>query len=171
MKPSDKEYDSKLNIQKTDINFDPISLLEKETTTNSNINDIRLASLKIRDYIQTSPNDTTKSTLIIPKIKFNNNNIVSINPWQELKVSSTPSYSKTKSIHINNVDNTYQHASSVLSSNDRAILTINKNHSVLWNRANNSGVWRKSYFMNRLQVPPRRQLLNTDQQQSTNCDV
>ena len=96
MKPSDKEYDSKLNIQKTDINFDPIYLLEKDTTTNSNINDIRLASLKIRDYIQTSDNDTTKSTLIIPKIKFNNNNIVSINPWQELKVSSTPSYSKTK---------------------------------------------------------------------------
>ena len=80
MKPLDKEYDSKLNIQKTDINFDPIYLLEKDTTTNSNINDIRLASLKIRDYILTSDNDTTKSTFIIPKIKFNNNNIVSINP-------------------------------------------------------------------------------------------
>ena len=45
MKPSDNEYDTKLSTNKTDINLDPIYLLEKETTTNSDINDIRLASL------------------------------------------------------------------------------------------------------------------------------
>ena len=48
MKPSDNEYDTKLNTNKIDTNLDPIYLPEKKTTTNSGINDIRLASLHIR---------------------------------------------------------------------------------------------------------------------------
>ena len=91
MKPSDSEYDTKLNTKKTDINLDPLYLPEKDTTTNSDINDIRLGSLEIRDYIQSSNDDRTTSTFVIPKIKSNNNNTISINPWQELTVSSTPS--------------------------------------------------------------------------------
>ena len=59
MKPSDKEYDTKLNTKKIDINLDLIYLPEKDTTTKSDINDIRLASLQIRDYIQTSDDNTT----------------------------------------------------------------------------------------------------------------
>ena len=75
MKSSDKEYNTKFNTKKIDINLDPIYLPEEDTTTNSDMNDIRVASLQIRDYIQTSDDDTTTSTLIISKIKFNNNNL------------------------------------------------------------------------------------------------
>ena len=109
MKPSDTEYDTKLNTKKTDINLDLIYLPEKYITINSNINDIRLASIQIREHIYTSDDNTTQSTLLIPTMKFNNNDTIYVNLWQELTVSSTPSYSKTKSIHINNVDNNYQH--------------------------------------------------------------
>ena len=130
-----------------------------------------MASLQRRDCIQTSDDDTTESTLLIPKVKSNNNNTISVNPWQELSVSSTPSYLKTKSIHINNVDNDYQHDSSVLPSNYDATSTTNNNNSFLWNRAKNAGVRTKSQFMNRLQAPPMRRLLNTNQQQPTNHDV
>ena len=50
MKPYDNEYDTKLTTNKIDINLDPINLTEIDTTTNSDINDIRLTSLQIRDY-------------------------------------------------------------------------------------------------------------------------
>ena len=65
MKPSDNEYDTKLSTNKTDINLDTIYLAEKGTTTNSGIDDIILASLQIRDYIQASDDDTTTSTFLI----------------------------------------------------------------------------------------------------------
>ena len=65
MKPSDNEYDTKLSTNKTDINLDSIDLAEKGTTTNSGIDDIILASLQIRDYIQASDDDTTTSTFLI----------------------------------------------------------------------------------------------------------
>ena len=41
---------------------------------------------------------------------------------------------KTKSIHIDNVDNTYQHDSSVLLSNHESTLKTNNCNSFLWNR-------------------------------------
>ena len=60
-------------------------------------------------------------------------------------VSSTPSQSKIKSIHKNNVDTIYQHDSSVLPSNHESTINTNtnNNNSILWNRATNSGVWTK----------------------------
>ena len=86
-------------------------------------------------------------------------------------MASTQSYSKTKSIHINNNDNNYQHDSSDLPSNHEATFTTNNNNSFLWNRAKNPGVWTKSQFMNRLLVPPMRRLLNPNHQQPSNHDV
>ena len=87
----------------------------------------------------------TRSTFFIPQTTFKNNNTNPINLWQEMIVSSTPSQSKIKSIHKNNVDTIYQHDSSVLPSNHESTINTNtnNNNSILWNRATNSGVWTK----------------------------
>ena len=80
MKPSDNEYDTKLNTNKTNITLDPIYLIKKDTATKSDISDIRLASLQIREYLQSSDDDMTQSTFLIPQQTFNNNNTIFINP-------------------------------------------------------------------------------------------
>ena len=49
MKPSDTESDTKFNIQKTDTNLDLQYSTTYLNTKNSEINDIRFASIQIRD--------------------------------------------------------------------------------------------------------------------------
>ena len=171
MKPSDNEYDTKLNTNKTNITLDPIYLIKKDTTTKSDISDIRLASLQIREYLQSSDDDMTPSTFLIPQQTFNNNNTIFINPWQDMTVSSTQSQSKTKIIRKNIVDSVYPHNSNVLPSNHESTIKTNTNNSILWNRANNPRVRKKSKFINRLLELPRRQIINPNQQQSTTQDV
>ena len=136
MKPSDTESDTKLNIQKTDTNLDLQYSTTYLNTKNSDINDIRFASIQIRDNPPSSNDDMITS--ILPQKITNHNNPIPINPWQDMTSSSNTTNSEKNSIYKNNVDNKHQHYSGALLSNHELNNTTNNNNSTLWNRNTNT---------------------------------
>ena len=147
MKPSDTELDTIFQQQMHDINLNSTQTYIHQTSTNTDIKDIRLASLHIQANPSSSEgeNTTTPTNHIFNKHNHN----IPINPWQDMLSLSNTTHSETKSTHKNSDDDTYYHYSNTLLSNHEPD-NIHNNTSTLWNRNSNTIVWNKQNFMNRI---------------------
>ena len=131
MKPSDTELDTLFQLKMNDINLNTTQSHIHQTSTNSDITDIRFASLQIQDDSSSSVEENTTTTTNHTSNKHNHN--IPINPWQDMPSLSNTTYSETKSTHKNSDDNNDYHYSNTLLSNHEPANRHNPS-STLWNR-------------------------------------
>ena len=132
---------------------------------NSDINDIIVDRLHLRESSHNSDDDTTTTRFENQTTSFNASVLIKINPWQDTNFSPTSLQSETKNIYKSYDNKNYQHYSRILFSNINSntnkhnTQTTNRQHihsniKNLWNRSVNPGVWSKTNFMSRLRTPP-----------------
>ena len=159
MKPSDIEPDTIFQLQMNNINLNTT-----QSSINSDITDIRIASLQIQDEFSSSTEENTTTTTNNTSNKHNHN--IPINPWQDMPSLSNTTCSETKSTHKNSDDNNDYHYSNTLLSNHEPANRHNP-PSTLWYRNSDTIVWNKQNFLNRIAAPLKHHKSNPFSQDTT----
>ena len=118
MKPSDNDLDTISHQQMKDINLHTTQTYTHQTSTNTDINEIRQARLHIQTKSSSSDDDNTNT----PPNHIHNkhNTTIPINPWQDMSSFPNTTPSETKSILKNSDDNSdYHYSNTILSNHDQ----------------------------------------------------